>query len=53
MSQRARTTLKMVKQPREMKKKKIFFYAPVPKNRTTGRNPEKYACFSELSDPMA
>jgi len=31
----------MVKQGREMKKKKIFFYASVQKNPAPGRNPEK------------
>lgn len=41
LSQRARTTLEMVKQGREMKKKKRFFYASVQKNPTPGRNPEE------------
>ena len=41
LSQRARTTSKMVKQGREMKKKMRFFYAPVQKNPTPGRNPEE------------
>jgi len=31
----------MVKQGREMKKKKIFFHVSVQKNPTPGRNPEE------------